>query len=245
MLLSEKNQIQPGIYRTKFAHIHGVPNLRESSYADLNITEITQELIKKDMCEKGLSNIVIGNEPIIETGVFPKRTYFSSIEDFLGTWRRGYELNISQFGYNSVYEKLGFELFYVNWDKTSEFFKFGNHKGIKYIGKRADLNPIIILADNNGMNDQNGFLNLGINDFRTEKVLVYRDDESEKENEFKDSPKILRDDRLYYFPFDEKDKFPFESPNPLKSMSNNWTMIGISPLEVYFEVEKLGFVFPK
>ena len=191
MLLFEKYQIQPGIYRIKFGHINGVPNLREASYTGLNITEITQKLIKEDMCKKGLSNIITGNEPILETGVFPKRTYFSSIEDFLETWKRGYELNVSQFGYNNVYEKLGFELFYVNWDKTSEFFKFGKHKGIRYIGDRADLNPIIILADNNGMNDQNGFLNLGINDFRTEKVLVYRDDESEKENEFNDNSKIF------------------------------------------------------
>src|SRR3989338_1709908 len=119
------------------------------------------------------------------------------------------------------------------------------------MGDRPDLNPILILGDNNGMNDQEGYLNLGVNDFRTLKVFVYRDVEKNgfiarkkgKPDLTLRTPKHLRDD-LQYYVWPGEDRFPFNSPNNIKSLHNMWTAVGISPLEIYSAIEKLGFVFP-
>ena len=246
----ELAHISPGIYRTKFSHINGVPGLRSVEPESRDISRLLIDLISQDLTRGGLSAVVTGEEKIDESGHWPQRTYFPSIEAFLDAWKRGYDTGVSQFGTNQVYNKLGFELFYVNWKPGSEFFSFGDHTGIEYMGNRADLNPIIILGDNNGMNDQSGYLNLGVNDFRTLKVLVYRELDNGRvvENVGKidltpATPKHLRDD-IHYYVWSGPDRFPFGSPNSLKSSHNMWTAVGISPLEIYSALEKLGFVFP-
>lgn len=257
MQLTQEDGIRSGIYRINLGNfVYGVPEIREPENKDWKIPNLLGKLAKED---KQFTSI-----PNREKGHQPKRTYFSSINEFLDTWKKGYESGRSQFGTNPVYEKQGFELFYVNWKPGTEFFSFGDHEGIHYMGgERADLDPIIILGDNNGMNDQFGYLNLGVNDFRTQKVLVYR----EKEHGYTDEPhlrdrrfkktdvfrkkaltpeitKPLRDD-LHYYVWPGEDGFPFTSPNNLKSMHNMWTAVGIDPLEIYQKVEDMGFIFPE
>ncbi len=249
----EQESILPGVYRTSFNYTNGVPGIRPAESNSFNIPLELEELIKEDLTKKGHHEIITGKEKPSVRGDWSKRTYFPSIDSFLDGWKKGYETNVSQFGTNQVYNKLGFELFYVNWKPNSDFFAFGKHEGIQYIGDRADLNPILILADNNGMNDQRGYLNLGINDFRKLKVYVYRktDDEGfrirdkDKIDLTGNSPKILRNDLLYYTDYHEVEEFPFDSPNSLKSAKNMWTAVGISPIDIYSAIEKLGFVFPK
>lgn len=243
--------ISPGIYRTGFSNVNGIPGLRPAEFESANIPQLLEKLIAEDQTQHGLSAIITGKEKQGEDGDWPQRTYFPSIEAFLDAWKRGYKTKVSQFGTNQYYNKLGFELFYVNWKPSSDFFSFGNHEGIKYMGDRPDLNPILILGDNNGMNDLTGYLNLGVNDFRTLKVLVYRELNEQGRAVRNEgaidltpaAPKNLRDD-LNYYAWAGEDKFPFNSPNSLKSYHHMWTAVGISPIEIYSAVEKLGFVFP-
>ncbi|MBL7056584.1 hypothetical protein ISS07_06745 [Candidatus Woesearchaeota archaeon] len=248
----ELKHITPGIYRTSFSFVNGVPGLRDAEFESADITRTLTDLVVSDQTQEGFSEAITGSEDVGEKGHFPKRTYFPSIDSFLDAWKRGYESGVSQFGTNPVYNKLGFELFYTNWHPGSEFFSFGDHEGIQHMGDRADLNPLLILGDNNGMNDQRGYLNLGVNDFRNLKVLVYRESDEEgwtiKDNEqdvdlSSSNPKQLRTDIRYYV-WPGENEFPFHSPNSLKSAHNMWTAVGISPLEIYSSVEKFGFVFP-
>ena len=56
--------------------------------------------------------------------------------------------------------------------------------------------------------------------------------------------KPLKDD-LHYYVWPGPDRFPFKSPNNMKSLHNMWTAVGIDPLEIYQAVEDMGFVFPE
>ena len=253
MLLTpqEQERFTPGIYRTSFSHVNGVPGLRDAEFESAEIDTILKKLRLEDMTNKGFSELITGNEKPIEKGDWPKRTYFPSIDSFLDAWKKGYETKISQFGTNQFYEQLGFELFYVNWKPGSDFHNIGDHKGVKYVRDRADLDPKMILGDNNGMNDQNGYLNLGVNDFRTQRALVYREfdkDGYKTKNEgtidlTPNNPKLLRGDIRYYV-WTSHQEFPIKSPNSLKSAHNMWTTIGIDPKEIYAAIERMGFVFP-
>lgn len=272
MQLTEEDGIKPGIYRIDFSFVHGVPGIREPENEDCKIPKILERLIEED-------KLFTKGSLFDQDGRFCKRTYFPTITNFLRVWKKGYETGTSQFGTSRVYEKLGFEMFYVNWKPGTDFFEIGKHKGVSQLGEtrmdgsklREDLEPIIIIADNNGMNDQYGYLNLGVNDFRTRKVLVFREEdlghtdeihlrdrrykqklptlESKERIRFRPkaltlvTPKNLRDDVNYYV-WGGSDKFPFHSPNNLKSLHNMWTAVGISPLEIYAAVEDMGFVFP-
>lgn len=226
MELTQEDGITPGIYRTLFNTAHGVPGIREPRYESHKISTILERLrLIKGECIR-----------------FQERAYFQTIEDFLETWSQGYIEG-------SPLEKKGFELFYVNWKRGSPFFKIGEHEGIRMMGDREDLKPIMILGDNNGMNDQDGYLNLGVNDFRNQTSLVYRlklnmmDGNREESIDLtSNNPKQLRTDLRYYL-YDGQQKFPIDSPNPSKSRDNAWTAIGINPLRVYEEIENMGFIF--
>ena len=230
-----KQGIEPGIYRfDTISHVWGVPGIRTDE--DFDLKKELNKLIEK---EKTYTGIVDRDK-----GDFPRRLYFPTIEAFLETWKKGYEQGKPSFGTNIVYDKLGFELYYYNWDSQSDFFKIGDHTGIIQMGKRLDLDSIMILGDNNGMNDQRGYLNLGVNDFRRLKSYTFRDKKrGEKINLTSSEIKLLRNDISYYV-FDVRDTFPFGTPNSLKSSGNMWAAIGINPHDVYAEVEKMGFVFP-
>lgn len=252
MLLTpqEQERFPVGIYRVNFNKVNGVPGVREAEFERSDISTILHTLIDEDMTRAGFSETITGEEDVGLNGHWPKRTYFADIEQFLDAWARGYETGISQFGTNQVYNKLGFEMFYVNWKPETDFYSFGDHAGITMMGRRADLDPVIIIGDNNGMNDQEGYLNLGVNDLRSQRVLVYRKTDA---NGFPDEenvdlapshPKQLRSDIRYYV-WPGEDRFPFRSPNSLKSDGKMWTSIGISPLDIYAAVEARGFVFPE
>ena len=255
MELSKRDgNIKPGIYRRSlFSRMNGIPGILNAEYENQSVENILKNILKDDMVLQGYSKIVDGNEEISKNNYWPKRTFFKSIDDFLKTLIRGYKLGVSQFGHNQIENELGFELFYVNWKPDSEFYRIGSHEGLRG-GNNPFLinNSIIILGDNNGMNDKSGFLNFGVNDFRNEKVLVFKyvDDDGfreydREENYFGPENKLLRDN-LYYYSSGRCDgeEFPFKSPNILKSTQNHWTLIGIPPHEVCAAVERIGFQFP-
>lgn len=110
----------------------------------------------------------------------------------------------------------------------------------------------MIASDINRMNDQHGYMNVGINDFEHERVLVWRgvfeDDLSNPIPydlvwKFR---KQLQDD-LHFYCWDGKQTFPFESPNCLKSagIHGDWTMVGFEPEELYDAFRKIDFIFPE
>jgi len=233
MNLSLEDGINSGIYRTAFSHVNGIPEIREVD-DEYSIRKICDKLIKED----GIQDI-------------PTRTYFPTIDEFLEAWKTGYTENKSQWDRNPAYRKFGFEMFYINWKPSTEFFEIGNHKGIKNLRERMDLNPIMILADNNGMNDLS-YLNLGVSDFRTQKVLIFREQDISKRRSnavdlTPNTKKLLieQDDNFSYYEPGENRGFPLTPPNTGKSYLNRWTAVGINPLSIYEAIENMGFVFPK
>lgn len=177
------------------------------------------------------------------------RTYFPTPGEFLDTWIEWYRKWDSLF-WNTIYDAMGFEMQYVDTDPESKFFKIWEHAWLNDIESRGVkvLNPIMLCADANEICDQDGYMNLWVNDMRDQSVKVYR--WRGKYNT--DIPynivgkevfkKKLRKNKSYYL-YDSPEKFPFESVNLLKSWGNIWHMIGFSPLSVYEKLKELGFTF--
>ena len=244
----ELKNIKPGIYRTDHLWNENVPRIIKDNRVGNNIVETLTSIIEDD------SILFPSNDDTPIHRRNDNRTFFPSSKSFLDTWMDGYREGESQFGENKFYNNLGFELFYVNWHEGSDYFSIpesiGTHNGISIHGDSLDT--IMICSDINGMCDQSGYMNLGVNDFRNQKVLIYRakgeNDGQEpyqptSYSELPDKTKQLRDDLNFYL-WDGKERFPFNSANPGKSGGSKWHTIGISPLEIYAELEKKGFVFP-
>jgi len=231
----ELKYISPGIYR--FSHrMVGPPNLDEPENDGLIkiLTELRAEV------------------PDVSRGT--NVGYIKSPEQFLDTWIKGYvdfpdtAEDWRDPGYVASRGK-GFELFYVNWHPEDTHCRIGDEEMVWLDGSR--LRFMMLASDINGMNDQHEYMNVGINDFNNERVLVWR---GRYENRIKipyaELPKIaqkpLRDD-LHFYVWDGPDRFPFDSPNLAKSsgwVNGVWTMIGFSPEAVYSKFQNLGFVFP-
>lgn len=241
--------MKPGVYRADHLWNENVPGVIENNNVGNNIVRTLNEIIEDDLV------LFPSNDETPNHRRNNNRTYFPSAKSFLDSWMEGYEQGESQFGENKFYNYLGFELFYVNWHEGSDFFSFpehfGTHSGISSYGDKLD--PIMICSDINGMCDQSGYMNLGVNDFRDQRVLVYRAKgeldgqepyESTPYSELLSKSKQLRNDIQFYL-YDGTERFPFDSANPGKSGGSKWHMVGISPLDIYSELEKKGFVFPQ
>ncbi len=233
--------IESGIYRVGGLHTAAIPG-ETIERMQRSLAEILNEKKERDS---------IINPRKAENGFFPMRTFFRDAEEFLDTWIEGYREWETQFGENKSYNKMGFELHYVNWDKESNFYSIPkedspfNHEWISL----NRLNPLLICADANELYDQRGYMNLWVNDFQSKQALVYRWKREENKIPYSevsrhDFEKELRNDISYYV-WDEKEFFPFSSANPIKANKNVWHMIGISPLDIYQKLEDLNFKFPE
>src|SRR3989344_6218088 len=139
----------------------------------------------------------------------------------------------------------GFELDYINWHPGSRYFSIGGTDAL--FAEDTRFHRFMIASDINGMNDQYGYMNVGINDFENERALIWRgvlnDALSDKlpYQTVWNMKKPLRED-LHFYLWSGKENFPFESPNCLKSggVDGQWTMIGIEPEEVYNAFVKRG-----
>ena len=237
----ELEHISPGIYR--FSHrLVGRPNLDDPDNDGLikTLTEVKGQ--------KGPDN-----------GRLPN--YVASPEEFLDLWMKGYgdfPDTAGQYpdqGHLAPRSK-GFELFYVNWHPEDPHHRIGGREMTRAGGERLEY--MMIASDINGMNDQSGYMNVGVNDFDHERVLVWRGKKPDEVFEFggpipyNELPHIeskpMRDDISFYV-FNHPDRFPFDSPNLLKSAGGGgangvWTMIGFKPEAVYSKLQDMGFVFP-
>ncbi len=174
-----------------------------------------------------------------------KRTYFSSPRDFLESWRTGYEKWASWF-WESLYDALGFELYYVDIDTKSDFFRIGEHTGFWW--REKEISPFLLCADANWLYDQKWYMNLWVNDISDKRVKVYRWKDEHNKNIWyelvsqRSYSKHLSLGKSFYV-WDFPENFPFWSANALKSSGNMWHMIGHTPQELYSELEKIGFTF--
>jgi len=186
--------------------------------------------------------------------------YVSSPSEFLDMWIAGYKefpKTSDQYfdgGHLSPKDK-GFELYYVNWREGHSHNVIARTNMVYEARELKRLQPVMLASDINGMNDQKGYMNVGINDFESKRVLVWRsNDESfyDRKNVpydvvVKINPKVMHDDIKFYV-WDIPDHFPFESPNLLKSgrggANSHWTLVGFEPQEVYAKFQQMGFVFP-
>ncbi len=78
-----------------------------------------------------------------------------------------------------------------------------------------------------------------VNDIPSQRVLTYHDRHGE---EIKKSPSGIKP--LVHKPiydWGEPNQFPFESLNPGKSLDYTWSMINITPEEVYDALKRVGF----
>lgn len=173
---------------------------------------------------------------------------------FLSAWITGYRdfpdtrEEVNDRGYSNPRVK-GFELEYINWHPESRHYTIAGNEGLFAQGTR--FHRTLLASDINGMNDQRGYMNVGVNDLVNERVLVWRGvydgDISEPipYREVWSAEKIFRED-LHFYVWNGKENFPFISPNPLKArgVGGDWTMVGFEPEEVYDVFKKMGFVFP-
>ncbi len=242
--------IESWIYRVDSLSSYSIPGKVVGSYQE-DIADILNEIKSRD-------SLLYPESYEDRPWYFPKRTFFDSPDSFLDTWIEWYKQGESKFWTNRVYEKLGFELKYVNSEPESDFFNIATeipvfpHEWIQ----NERLNPIMLCADGNQLYDQNWYMNIWVNDFRTTKALVYRwkeikwtalpigEDISYDIVSGPELEKHLRNDINYYM-WKWKEKFPFTSSNWLKAIGKIWHMIGISPIEVYEKLEKLNFKFPE
>ncbi|MBI2147771.1 hypothetical protein HYU19_04840 [Candidatus Woesearchaeota archaeon] len=177
--------------------------------------------------------------------------FYPTPADFLSTWMRGYvDFPDTSGKYPDTShlnpEEKGFELFYVNWDSRHPHFRIDAHDGISSAGR---VEYRMLVSDINGMCDQRGYMNLGVNDLKKERVLVFRGLDAEDRPipyaELAGIDKLLRDN-LHFYVWDGKQRFPFDSPNLLKSggARGTWTMVGFEPEAVYDALKNLEFHFP-
>lgn len=105
-----------------------------------------------------------------------------------------------------------------------------------------ELRGLVIASDFGYTNDFWNDLVFAINDLSTQRVLVYRD-----ENEtIKHQPlakKQLKPERIYGFPEGAIQEYPFESLNLGKSCDYTWTLVNISPDEVYKTLKEIEFTW--
>lgn len=230
MKLNEKELrvINPGIYR--FSHaMEGPPNLNDPH----------DELVK--LLKRIRTTRIVQDYP----------DFYPDPSQFLSAWMRGYRdfPDTSKLYLDRSYlspQVKGFELYYVNWHPSASHFKIAGRKGITPASR---LKHTMLVSDINGMCDQRGYMNVGINDFTRRSVLVWRGEDEETHEpipyeKLADMDKRLRDD-LHFYVWSGKENFPFDSPNLLKAagVRGTWTIIGYEPEEVYSELQKLRFIF--
>jgi hypothetical protein len=174
------------------------------------------------------------------------RTYFPAPDEFFDTWIEWYKKWDSLF-WNTIDDRMGFEMKYVNTDPKSEFFKIWEHIWINDVETRGIqvLAPIMLCADGNKIHDMSWHMMLLVNDTRDESVCMYSSEKKAAYHKIakEDFHKPLLPPYQSNYPSDTRRKFPFDSPDPLVAWGNIWHIIGFSPLTVYEKLEKLGFIF--
>ena len=114
----------------------------------------------------------------------------------------------------------------------------------RYGGRRTfgSIKGLVIASDFGYSTDFGNSMVFAINDLALQKVLTYHD---EKGQEIKRNPsgrKPLTHKPIYQSR-DELEEFPFGSKSPTKSDRFTWTLVNVTPKEVYDALKRIGFVW--
>lgn len=140
---------------------------------------------------------------------------------------------------------VGFMLYYMNPVQGTPYFEIGTWKGVNVHTGHPE--GMIMAADTNGIINEAG-MQLTVNDIEHRRVLAYNSQSRIRPyNQLRMLPEWNEGNLIEGISAWELNsaEFPVESPNPAKTFSRSWTMIGIQPPEVYKVLRRLGFVFPK
>lgn len=242
--------ITPGIYRV--SHLpYQVPDVKNPNDEFLNrLNEVKARSISHPtLTGKTYPCFVKTPDEFLEL-------WYTSYNSFPGTAKEHHDPGFLSYG------AKGFELFYANWHEDQPYYVIGGREMVFKAGDFKRPQYVMLASDGNGMSDMRGHMNVGINDYVNERVLVWRGKYLagrgpggvggiEKPIKYRDiqfARKLLHDD-IHFYVWDGPDKFPFHSPNLLKAAgasggSGTWTLIGYEPQDVYAAFQKLGFVFP-
>lgn len=104
------------------------------------------------------------------------------------------------------------------------------------------IEGLVIVSDFGYSEDFGDSIVLAINDITSQRVLTYHDKDGQETKRNPVGRKQLTQSSIYQFR-DKPKQYPFTSLNPLKSAYYTWTLVNITPKEVYDTIKKIGFVW--
>jgi len=102
------------------------------------------------------------------------------------------------------------------------------------------IEGLVIASDFGYSGDFGDDIVFAINDIPSQKVLTYHDEEGQEIRRDPLGRKQMTKDSIYRFGR-PSEKYPFESLNPLKSAYYTWSLVNVSPDEIYQALRKIGF----
>ena len=104
------------------------------------------------------------------------------------------------------------------------------------------IEGLVIASDFGYSGDFGDSVVFAINDIPSQRVLTYRDRDGQETKRNPGGRKQLTQNPIYQFG-DRPEQYPFGSLNPLKSAGYTWTLVNITPKEVYDALKQIGFVW--
>ncbi|MBI2523552.1 hypothetical protein HYW19_04110 [Candidatus Woesearchaeota archaeon] len=104
------------------------------------------------------------------------------------------------------------------------------------------IEGLVIASDFGYSGDFGESIVFAINHIPSQRVLTYHDEDGQKIKRDPSGRKQLTHEPIYQFG-GPPEEFPFASLNPLKSAGYTWTLINVTPKEVYDALKKIGFVW--
>ncbi|GEM_PF-6034824 len=99
----------------------------------------------------------------------------------------------------------------------------------------------LVIASDFAYSDFRSTLVFAINHIPSRRVLVYKDEEAEAIPLDPKGTKRLLPQRIYFG--ENSEEYPYESLNPLKSLDYTWSLVNLSPDEVYDALRTIGFTW--
>lgn len=104
------------------------------------------------------------------------------------------------------------------------------------------IEGLVIASDFGYSSDFGDNIIFAINDIPSQRVLTYHDEDGQEIKRNPSGRKQLTQKSIYQIG-DKPEQYPFGSLNPLKSLYYTWTLVNITPKEVYDAIKKIGFVW--
>ena len=104
------------------------------------------------------------------------------------------------------------------------------------------IEGLVIASDFGYSGDFGDGIVFAINDIPSQRVLTYHDEDGRETKRNPRGRKQLTHEPIYQFR-GPPEKFPFVSLGPLKSAGYTWSLLNVTPKEVYDALKKIGFVW--